>query len=130
LYTPVFIFFTVAIIYGCIRNFPHCRTIALFLLVSLYVYASWWVPTLGCSFGYRSTLNFLPLWIFPFAILMQQIADRKRWLVFSGITVVIMAFTLYTNFLSKYWWYCGFGNGYFDYAWYANEISTYFHKEF
>ncbi|HLG02052.1 MAG TPA: hypothetical protein VI731_00560 [Bacteroidia bacterium] len=130
LYTPLFILFALVSIYAGIKNFPHNRILLVFFLLAVYIYAAWHAPGLGCSFSHRGQVDFLILWIFPFAIVMHNLVERRKWLSFSGIALLSLAFCLYTNYLAKYWWFCGYGNGDDDYAWFVREVKSYLDKDF
>jgi hypothetical protein len=130
LHTPIFLLFAVASIYASIKNYPHNRLLLLFFLIVLYLYSAWHDPTLGCSFGHRAQVDFLILWVFPFAMICQQLVERKKWITFSGVALLTSAICLWTNFLAKFWWFCAFGSGNYDYAWFFNEIKIYIDKDF
>lgn len=53
--------------------------LALFILTS-FIYAAWWSVGLGCGFGHRGFVEFMPVFLFPFASFFDALNRRKQYL--------------------------------------------------
>jgi hypothetical protein len=128
LYTPLFLFYFVATTIGAIRKVEGARSVLVLVLLVLYIYGAWESPGLGCSFSHRAQIDFLIFWSYPLSLLLQQMVNDRKWLTFFLLFILLVATSAYTNFLSKNWWYCAYGEGNFDYNWFATEVKLYLSK--
>lgn len=130
LYTPVFVLLLGAIVYAAIRDFKSYGVYAIATLLSLYVYAAWSAPELGCSFSHRAQVDVLVIWFLPFVSLVQRLREQKKWGVGIPVVLFCVACLVYTHTMGTNWWYCAYGSGEFDYTWFRSEVGTAFSKQF
>lgn len=78
LYTPLLLLAVVGMGWMMRRGNPTGWLAAGVFLGVSYLYASWWDPVLGCSFGYRGLTDYLTLWAVPMAYGVHQWRQQKR----------------------------------------------------
>ncbi len=97
IYTPL-VFLLIAILFtGIFRRESHKLAVAIFttFLLTTWLYASWWVPTMGCYLGHRGFVDFLPLLFFYGAMgLRTHFIFNKYFIAFAVLCI------LYTSFLA------------------------------
>lgn len=88
--------------------------ILLFFMLYSYTYASWWSYELGCAFGHRGFVEFMPIMIFYLAIILERL--KMNWI----FLVLVIFSTIYTLKLTFSYDGCFYGthdwdwNGYYD----------------
>ena len=70
----------------------HWPALALLFLTS-YIYAAWWSVGLGCGFGHRGFVEFMPIFLFPFASFFDALGRKKQW-IFSTLFFLHAVFLL------------------------------------
>jgi|APTNR8051073442_1049403.scaffolds.fasta_scaffold00674_11 hypothetical protein len=78
LFSPIVVLPIVGLFIGAWRNVYESRVLLAVLLLSLYLFASWWCWWFGGSFGHRSFVELYPLLAIPFAYLTQLVFGLKR----------------------------------------------------
>lgn len=94
-------------IIGCLlgswKNRYNIAAISIILLLSTYLFASWWCWWFGGAFGQRSYVELYTLLAFPYAYLLQLIF-RQRWLIPKVLFVLLwLALIHYSYFLTVYY---------------------------
>ena len=102
-YTPGFIFFVISFIFVLgKRNFNGYVGLFSFLLM-IYISASWWAWSWGCSFSMRPMVDIIPILIVPFVAFIDWIYQRNKMViitVFSSLFIYLGYANL--TFSSKY----------------------------
>jgi hypothetical protein len=83
-------------------------SVLLILIVSVYINASWWVPTFAAAVGQRAMIDYLPLLSLPMAFVINQIRERSK-AVRIALGIVILLFVFYNiqfgfRYDSGMWW--------------------------
>ena len=74
------------------RARPFALACAVTVLVHLYLATCWTVPTYGESFGYRTLVDFMPLWAFPLASVFSSIKSRSgQFIAITGSAVLVLS---------------------------------------
>jgi hypothetical protein len=85
LYSPVMIISVIGL-FICLRKKASSAPVIIIMFCILwYACASWWAPTFGCAFGYRSFIEYYPVLALPFAFVIQKILNKAGW---RRITIV------------------------------------------
>jgi hypothetical protein len=84
IYTPVLLFGCLGVIYLFYtkRKFQALTWIGFFTLIT-FVLSSWWSWFYGMSFGNRAYIEFYPIFIIPFVIMLNEISVFKKMLIVS-----------------------------------------------
>ena len=111
LYSPVFILFAV----GIVMRFRKYRlqsslTLLLFFAIT-YLYASWWTPGLGCGYGHRGFIEFLPFFAIPMAHVLGKLKTNAITMFMTMIALLYIILLVYFQYHYDGCWY---GNGYWD----------------
>lgn len=65
----------------------------LILLISIYVNASWWVPTFSAAVGQRAMTDFLPFFAISLALVLSQIKLMpKAYKIGFGLLILVFIF--------------------------------------
>lgn len=115
LYSPLFLLVVIGIIKQFKSNKTQSITLAVFFMTITYLYAAWWTPGLGCGYGHRGFIEFLPFFCLPVAFTLQKMRWNVASIAISVITLGYISFLV--SFQYKYDG-CWYGNGYWDW----NEI--------
>jgi len=67
----------------------------LILLFALYINSSWWKYTFGGALGYRSMVEFYPLLIISFALLIEKIRQKSLFIKISFFSILV--FIIFVN---------------------------------
>ncbi len=78
LFSPIVVLPIIGLFAGAWRNVYESRVLLAVLLISLYLFASWWCWWFGGSFGHRSFVELYPLLTVPFAYVTQGVLGLKR----------------------------------------------------
>lgn len=89
----------------------HWPALALFFLTS-YIYAAWWSVGLGCGFGHRGFVEFMPIFLFPFASFFDALGRNKQW-IFSTLFFLHAVFLLKISYAYDGCWQ---GNNIWEWA--------------
>ncbi|MFW5702492.1 MAG: hypothetical protein ACOCXP_00820 [Candidatus Dojkabacteria bacterium] len=109
---PLLLIAVAGIIYSIVRQKDRLVTYSLpIVLVIFYIYASWWAPSLGFSFGYRGATDLYPIFTIGFAYFFSLIAKSKFKLL-NAVTIAIILFFLLQNMiqLNNHWRGIIYGN--------------------
>lgn len=94
-YTPVML----AAVVGLFFLTAKCRAatwgITLYLIIHVYLLASWWSWWNGGSFGHRSFVDIYGIMALPLAALLDKVLDKKLYI--SIIAGLVMLFLVYVN---------------------------------
>lgn len=97
------------------KNFYLSITWLLFFSILIYIFSSWWSGTYGAGYGLRVFIKFYPLFLIPFALMLNQISLMWRIglmaLAFLTIPLNIVQCYQYKSFIlhwtqmdkEKYW---------------------------
>ncbi|MBN2484836.1 MAG: hypothetical protein JXB34_02570 [Bacteroidales bacterium] len=109
-YTPLMFIATLGIIVMAIKMRKYYLGVLVFLLINIYVQASWWCWWFGGSFGLRAFIDSYGIMAIPFAALVQYCLSSR---VKTALVVIITgSLTWYNTFQVKqlnkqalhYWW--------------------------
>lgn len=113
LYSPIYLLFVVGVIQYWKENKIQSAAIAILFLSVSYLYASWWTPGLGCGYGHRGFIDFLPFFSLP---IIYNLSTWKRKSVMTIGSVVGLSYIgILIHFQYKYDG-CWYGNGYWDWS--------------
>lgn len=107
LYSPVYLIILIASIYMIYKH-KNFLPISL-LLLSSYVFSSWWNPQYGCSFGQRNFVDLLPLFLLmliPFVEYLSNLKAKSKYTLLSLLLISVF----YTVKLSYSYDECYFGD--------------------
>jgi hypothetical protein len=95
-YSPVMVLSLIGI-FICIRKkVMSAPVILLIFALILYICASWWAPTFGCAFGYRSFVEYYAILALPFAAVVYSIFMKgKKWGM--ALLMVLSVCCIYIN---------------------------------
>ncbi|HNS16371.1 MAG TPA: hypothetical protein PKH94_06475 [Bacteroidales bacterium] len=102
LYNPVLLFGFTGTILMLIRHKDNGRTLAVLLLVIIYLFSSWWNWYYGCGYGNRSFTEYTTVMALPFGYLANTILNRPRkalkwcWIILVCILVVLNLKMIYS----------------------------------
>ena len=125
LYTPFFLLILWAILHLIFKGPEKATGIktGLLFLVITYVFASWWVPDFGCSFGARNYVEYYAAFALPLGYLYRDTqklpAAGKR--AFWLLVLLLIAFNLKMTYS---WDECFYGTGYWDWAEYFRVVFS------
>ncbi|HOH84783.1 MAG TPA: hypothetical protein PLI16_09250 [Bacteroidales bacterium] len=103
-YTPFFIFFFIGLIITLVKKLHHSFAILIIFLLILYLNASWWSYTFACSFGYRSLIEFYPLFAFPVAFLFSRIFASRHIILKTTMMLLIVVFSFFNIRISGFYY--------------------------
>ncbi len=111
LYSPIYLIFVIGLWQYWKINKLQTGAIAFLFLSISYLYASWWTPGLGCGYGHRGFIEFLPFFSIPIIFSLKQF--KHKW--FIGISAIIGTLYIVVLVLFQYKYDgCWYGNGYWD----------------
>lgn len=126
LYTPFFVILCLIFVYLLFTE-KH-RLLGLFFIFSvfllIFVFSSWWNPTYGCSFGQRNLVEYLTIFSFPFALLIQKLFYAKK-LIFA-IFMLVLIFVSFININFAY----VFDECFYGHLWEWSKYFEYYSKMF
>lgn len=129
IYSPVFLFFILGMIFSAFKkNFYFIAVLTIFIII-LYINASWWAYTYACSFGYRSFVEYYPLFAIPIAYLFSKILVPKKQLalkIITGFFIVLFSFTSVRMALLYYKEKCWVVNEGFNWETYNKVLNRVF----
>jgi hypothetical protein len=85
--------------------------LAVFFMTITYLYAGWWTPGLGCGYGHRGFIEFLPFFCIPAAFALQKMRWSLTSIIISIIAIGYISFLVFFQYKYDGCWY---GNGYWD----------------
>jgi len=93
LYSPIALVMWFAIGLTWKQHRYHGPALGLILIISTYLFASWWAWWFGGAFGHRSYIEFYALLAFPLAGLFDRVFEWKkpwaRWAFLAGIVFLV-----------------------------------------
>ncbi|MEI6122513.1 MAG: hypothetical protein WCQ95_02685 [Bacteroidota bacterium] len=106
-YSPIWFFIIIAIVSLVFHDrFKGWMYLSLFLVLS-YTVASWWSWWMGCGFGHRAYVEYLPVFLMPVLFLWKKMSTNRFLLV---ITLILFAiFSIYNLMLTYCWDGCFYG---------------------
>lgn len=117
-YTPLwFLLIGSALYMGFRKHYYSIGAIAIFIGI-IYLGASWFDWRFGCSFGSRTTIEYLPLFALPFALLIDVLRKKSiliRVLIYSFTVICIVAALLLGHKYEK----CFLGQDDWDWKYYG-----------
>lgn len=107
-YSPIVIFALLGLFVQLWRRQMNSVAVFLILLISIYVNASWWVPTFSAAVGQRAMTDFLPFLAISLALVLSQIQLMSK-AYKIGFVLLILVFIFYNiQFGFRYeagmWW--------------------------
>jgi hypothetical protein len=92
LYSPIVILVILGLLIGAGDKRTNALAIVITLPITTYIFASWWCWNFGKAFGHRCYIDFLPLYAFPIAMMIEKVLNTKNWylktmsIAFVGLT--------------------------------------------
>ncbi len=78
LFSPMVVIPIIGLLVGAWRNVYESRILLVMLLLSLYLFSSWWCWWFGGSFGHRAFVDLYPLLTVPMAYITQLVLNAKQ----------------------------------------------------
>lgn len=106
LYTPIMIFAIVGLVILAKKNMLNGRLISLSLLIIYYMFASWCMWWFGHAYGYRSFIDYYPLFGLGLAFYIDNILKSKlySWRLLNMVVFVSLIFiNLRLTIYPAYW---------------------------
>ncbi len=97
IYSPVFLFFVAGMFLIIKKKVLNYLAILMIFAIILYINASWWAYTYACSFGYRSFIEYYPLFIIPMAYFFSKIFDVPKKYFQKTVIVFFLVIFSFTN---------------------------------
>lgn len=97
LYTPIIVFAVVGLLWLVKNNELNGRLITLALLIITYVFASWCMWWFGHAYGYRSFIEYYPLFAIGMAFYIDNVLKSKQ-LWWRGLNFVVFFVLIFINF--------------------------------
>ena len=121
LYSPLWLVLVSACVFVLLR--PGTKTwgwagLSLFLLIT-YLFASWWNWHFGCAFSHRCYVEFLPVMVIPFAMMLRHLSRNRLGLVLTSLVLIL--FMSYSMKLTYTFDECWLGD-HWDYARFSREM--------
>ena len=96
---------------GSWKNRYNIRTVFFILLLSIYIFGSWWCWWFGGAFGHRPFVELYILLAFPYAYLIDLVFQQKQMAIKVFFVILWLALIHYSYFLTVYftgphyeWW--------------------------
>jgi hypothetical protein len=115
IYVPLYFLAIVALGWMCYKKLPNAWVYLTLFVALSYTYASWWIPSFGCSFGQRNFLDVWPIFVIPLAVALEKIVQHQHIVKQLFAVVAIYLCYYWTYNLSIHWWYCYYGQGDYDF---------------
>ncbi|NEN24687.1 hypothetical protein G3O08_14360 [Cryomorpha ignava] len=123
LYTPLYLL----ILFGMVRMIHNQVTNGWLILTSFFaisfVFSSWWDWSFGCSFGARSFVEYLSLFVLPVAYTLSQ-CTKLRLYKKVLIGTLILGFVAFNLKVTYTYDSCFFGTDAWDWSEYLSLISS------
>lgn len=103
-YTPFFIFFFIGLFWTLFKKIHHALGILIIFLIILYLNSSWWTYSFACSFGYRSLIEYYPLFAIPIALVFSKIFVRKKAILITSIMFLLVVFSFFNIRISGFYY--------------------------
>jgi len=122
-YTPFMVLSFIGIIVMILSKNYKGISILVLLMVAIYTFSSWWIPSYGCSYGMRVMIELYPILIIPIAFLFKTLSlKNNRVLNFSIISFI--AFCIYLNIDMIYYYDGCFYGGAWDWQAYLKLLEN------
>lgn len=106
LYTPLMIFAIIGTVWVARKNIMNGRLISLILLIITYTFACWPMWWFGHAYGYRSFVDYYPLWAIGLAFYINQVLQSKvSW--FKYLNAIVFSFFIFVNIrltIAPFYW--------------------------
>lgn len=108
IYTPIFLFFILGMFILIRRKNINGYISLISILLMIYISASWWIWSWGCSYSSRPMVDILPILSIPLVAFIQWLFELK-WLV-KGFFIIVISYFGYLNVeLSNAYSHCFMG---------------------
>jgi hypothetical protein len=121
-WSPVNLFFISGMFFMIFKRYSNGILIFLFFLLISYMVAACEDWYLGCGYGHRAFIEFMPVFCIPFGYLSQQIFKSKK-RILQVLFILMVGFMVYFNAqLSLVADKCNFGSTW-DWDYYMRQIN-------
>lgn len=120
---PIWIIALFGITYLILNKQLNGWIIILLIITTSYIYASWWIPNLGCGYGNRGFVDIYPLMALPFALSFKRIFSIKNEYAITIVTIIIVALIIINLKLCYAYDDCWWGKDQWDYKEYFKLLS-------
>ncbi len=106
-YSPLLLLALAGAVWQTLKKEGSPWLVLFIVVVTTYLYGSWWSPTLACSFGHRGFVDLYALLALPLAWIIQKIVRSGKVvkMIFSVSVFLLIYLNLYISFKFKYpWW--------------------------
>ncbi len=104
IYSPILALSMIGMPFLIKGNRQNGLSVFLIFMVSLYLFASWWMWYFGGSLGYRSFVDLYPLLAIPFCFLMKKILEMGAWAKGALFVLLALAFIYSIRLHTIYSW--------------------------
>lgn len=106
LYSPVIMFAVGFLIYGVLKKRSNYRVIGTILLISWYIFSSWWCWYFGAAFGHRAFVEYLALLSLPMVLFIETICktQKKIRIAVGSIVLIFVFMSIRMTFLYQWPW--------------------------
>jgi hypothetical protein len=123
LFSPLVCLPLLGCLLGSWKNSFNIRTITIIVLITFYVFSSWWCWWFGGAFGQRGFVEYYVLLAIPFAYLSHLIFQKLHWIFAIPYILLWLVLTYYGYMLMVH--FTGP-----HYVWYEWELVVQWMKEF
>lgn len=122
IYTPLLAVIILGTIAMMMKGIKNGWIVGVLLVGLTYLFSCWWIWSFGCSFGYRSFVEYMAVFALPIAFILNNFREKQLWLRI-GIIAVILICVVYNLKLTYSFDICYFGEGDTDYAWVRSILT-------
>ncbi|MGA3014111.1 MAG: hypothetical protein ABSD71_08750 [Bacteroidales bacterium] len=121
-WSPVNLFFISGMFFMIFRKFKNGLLILIFFLLISYIPASYKFWYLGCGYGHRAFIEYLPVLCIPFGFLAKKIIESRRKILKISFFVLVIIMTAFNFSLSLMASRCNFGSTW-DWDYYKKQLK-------
>tara|TARA_B110000046_G_scaffold57595_1_gene64302 strand:+ start:22831 stop:24132 length:1302 start_codon:yes stop_codon:yes gene_type:complete len=102
LYTPIYLVATLSLFFN--KSLPIVRKLLWFLAMGtvIYVFSSWWMWFFGGGFSGRVIVDYIPLFMLPLGLFLNQVKP-KRGVIISSVIVLLIVVCQIQSYQYRYY---------------------------
>jgi len=93
IYTPITIFFVLGLLF--IKQLPFRKSFIVFCILNIWIVISWFDWKYGATYSTRALVQSYPVFIFPFAAIIEYILQKKWRFLFYAMGVYLVFVNLF-----------------------------------
>jgi hypothetical protein len=121
-WSPVILLFISGMFFMIFRKYRNGIIILLFFLLISYIPAAYKVWYLGCGYGNRAFIEYLPVLCVPFGFLTKHVIESRRRILKIFFFVLVVVLTSFNFSLSLLASRCNFGSTW-DWDYYTKQLK-------